>query len=69
MPKPNPNFSIGLGVKIIILLGLTQPRHPNTKILQVSLFVPNPTFAMESLLCFHTLLRPTTVLKASWLVK
>jgi hypothetical protein len=69
MPKPNPNFAIGLGVTIIILLGLTRPRHPNTKILQASLFVPNPSFAMESFLCLHTLLKPTMTLKASWLVK
>jgi hypothetical protein len=69
MPKPNPNFTIGLGVTITILLGLTQPRHPNTKILQASLFVPNPSFAIENLLCLHTFLKPTMVLKASWLVK
>jgi hypothetical protein len=48
---------------------LTQPRHLNTKILQASLFVPNPSFAIENLLCLHTFLKPTMVLKASWLVK
>jgi hypothetical protein len=69
MPKPNRNFAIGLGVTITILLGLTKPKHLNTKILQASLFALNPSFAMESLLCFHMLLRPTTALKASWLVK
>jgi len=37
MPKPNPNFVIGLGVMIIILLGSTWPKHFNSKILHVSL--------------------------------
>jgi len=69
MPKPNPNFAISLGVVIIILLGSTRLEHLNTKILQASLFVPNLSFAMESLLCLHMLVRPTIVIKVSWLVR
>jgi hypothetical protein len=41
-PKPSPNFTICLGVTIIILLGSTRPKHLNTKILHVSLLVPSP---------------------------
>ncbi len=69
MPKPNPNFVIGLGAAIIILLGLTQPWHHNIKILQASFLAHNPSFAMESLLCLHTLVRRTTLFKVSWLAR
>ncbi len=62
---PNPNFTIGLGVGIIILLGLTQLGPHNIKILQVSLFAPNLGFATESLLCLHTLVKCTMAFKAS----
>jgi hypothetical protein len=41
MPMPNLNFAIVLDIIIIILLGSTQPIHPNTKILQSSLLFPN----------------------------
>jgi hypothetical protein len=36
MPMPKLNFAIVLDTIIIILLGLTQPIHINTKILQSS---------------------------------
>jgi hypothetical protein len=34
MPRPHPNFSIGLGVMIINLLDSIKPKHFNTKILK-----------------------------------
>jgi hypothetical protein len=42
---------------------------PNTKILKVLFLVPKPSFVVESLFHLHTLVRPTTTLKAGWLVK
>lgn len=39
MPRPSPNFVIGLDVTITIFLGSTQPKHSNTKILQFSFLV------------------------------
>jgi hypothetical protein len=39
MPRPNPNFVIGMGVMITILLDSIGPKHFNTKILQLSLHV------------------------------
>ncbi len=38
MPRPNPNFVIGLCVMIIKLLDSTRPKHFNTKILNWDLF-------------------------------
>jgi hypothetical protein len=37
MLKSNPNFTIGLNVMITTLLSSTRPKHPNIKILDVSL--------------------------------
>jgi hypothetical protein len=37
MPRLDPNFAIGMGVMIIILLDSIRPKHFNTRILQVSL--------------------------------
>jgi hypothetical protein len=42
MPKLNLSFDVGLNGMNTIVLGSTQPRHLNTKILHVSLFVPRP---------------------------
>jgi len=42
MPKLNLSFDVGLSGTIITILGSTQPRHLNTKILHVSLFVSSP---------------------------
>jgi hypothetical protein len=39
MPRPNPNFVIGMGDMIIMLLDSTRPKHFNIKTLQVSLHV------------------------------
>jgi hypothetical protein len=39
MPRPNPNFVIGMGVIITMLLDSTLLKHFNTKIFQVSLLV------------------------------
>jgi hypothetical protein len=39
--KSKPNFVIGLGVTITILLGSTLPKHLNIQILHVSLLVIN----------------------------
>jgi hypothetical protein len=41
MPKPNLSFNVGLNGMITIILGSTQPKHLNTKILQASLLVPS----------------------------
>jgi hypothetical protein len=38
MPRPNPNFNIGMGVTITNLLDLTKPKHFKTKILKWNLF-------------------------------
>jgi hypothetical protein len=61
MPRLNPNFVIGMGVTITILLDSIGPKRFNTKILQVSLLVLSfarhetknatqkfPNFVMES---------------------
>jgi hypothetical protein len=42
MLKLNLSFDVSLLGTIINVLGSTQPRHPNTKILEVSFLVPNP---------------------------
>jgi hypothetical protein len=39
MPKPNPNFVIGLGVMITNLLDSTRLKQSNTKILEWDLFM------------------------------
>jgi hypothetical protein len=39
MPRPNPNFAIGMGVTITTLLDSTRLKHSNTKILQVALLI------------------------------
>jgi hypothetical protein len=39
MPEPNPNFTIGLGAMISILLDSTRPKHSNTKTLHASFLV------------------------------
>ncbi len=39
MPRPNPNFVVGMGVTIITLLDSTRPKHSMTKILQASFLV------------------------------
>jgi hypothetical protein len=39
MLRLNPNFAIGLGVKITTLLNSIGPKHFNTKILRASLLV------------------------------
>ncbi len=41
MPKPNLSFNVGLNGMITTILGSTQLKHLNTKILQASLFVPS----------------------------
>jgi len=41
MPKPNLNFTRGLTSMMIIMLGSTQPKHPNAKTLLASFFVPS----------------------------
>jgi hypothetical protein len=38
MPRPNPNFAIGMGVKITNLLDSIRPKHSNTNILKWDLF-------------------------------
>ncbi len=68
MPRPNPNFTIGLGVRIIIMLDSTKPKHSNINILQYSFLVLSFTrsktrnttqkkfnFVTESYLCLHAL--------------
>jgi len=47
MPRPNLNFTIGMGVTIINLLDSIRPKHYNTKILKWDLFAQSqigPTF-------------------------
>jgi len=39
MPRLNPNFVIGLGVRIIIQLDSKGQKHSNTKTLQASLLI------------------------------
>jgi hypothetical protein len=42
MPKLNFSFNVGLNGIITTILGSIQPKHLNTKILQVSLLVLSP---------------------------
>jgi hypothetical protein len=41
MSRPNPNFTISLGVIITTLLNSIRPKHSKTKILHVSFLVLN----------------------------
>lgn len=80
MPRLDPNFAIGMGVMIIILLDSIRPKHFNTRILQVSLVLSftrfettNATqkfinFVVESQLCLHLLGGCIMTLVDGWLV-